>query len=586
MDSNTTRRLLAEVERANRELRGGRRIDAILIYEEIAQQSNLDPAINVALGRLSLSLDESRQAVAHFQKAISEKPDNTQYHGFLGLALQVEGCLDDAVEAFEKALSGGDELPAVLNGLGIIYLNRGDYQKARSLLEKAQQAKPSDGVIQTNLAMTLIRLNEHEIALQHAEKGLKQNPDNPSSHYIYGKILAELGQVESAVRHFEKTIRQHRHFGGAYDQLARLKKFSAADGPFIDKAENVLKQGMPAKERLALHYALGKMYDDCEQWDKSFEHYRQGNLLKKKGYDIKRDRRLFSQLKKLFDAKSLAKYRTMGNASAMPIFIVGMPRSGTTLMERMIASSDRAAGAGELQEIPRIADLIAPSDDARHFVANARKNLTAENIAKYAEGYLDVLRQAGPSMDRVVDKLPENYFHLWLISILFPNATILFARRHPLDTALSCYFQNFAALPWADDMRTIGEVYRFHCEVMDYWKSVLPEGKIVDIHYEQLVAEPEIHGGQMLESCGLEWRGDGLENYRKEKVVKTASLWQVRQPIYQSSMMRWKNYAPHVAGLAGQLSDFLENDRDELARHQINLDAPSRLGLLKRMLRK
>ena len=233
-----------------------------------------------------------------------------------------------------------------------------------------------------------------------------------------------------------------------------------------------------------------------------------------------------------------------------------------------------------MQEIPRIAELIAPSDDVRHFAANVRENLTAENIAKYAEGYLDVLRQAGPGMDRVVDKLPENYFHLWLISILFPNAAILYSMRHPLDTALSCYFQNFAALPWADDLQMIGDVYRFHREVMDHWKNVLPDGKIVDIHYEQLVAEPEIHGKHMLESCGLEWRGDGLENYRKEKIVKTASMWQVRQPIYQSSIMRWKHYAPHVAELSGQLSDFLQDERDELARYQITLSAPSLLGRL------
>lgn len=585
MDSRNNT-LLKEIEKASQALQSGRRIDAALIYEDVAQQTDLDPAVDVALGRLCLSFDKPCQAVGHFRNALNEKPDSGQYHGFLGLALQAEGHVDEAVESFERALADGDELPAVLNGLGVIYLNRGDNEKARSFLDRAQQAKPSDGSIQSNLAMVLVRLDEHEIALQHAEKGLKLDPDNASTHYTYGRILAELGRVGDAVRHFEKTIRQHRHFGGAYDQLARLKRFTAADRPFIDKAEKALNQGMPAIERLALHYALGKMYDDCEQWDKAFEHFRQANLLKKKGYDFKRKRKLFRQLKKLFDAKSLAKYQASGNSSAMPIFIVGMPRSGTTLMERMIASSDRAAGAGELEEILRIAELISPPDDTRHFGANARKNLTAENISKYADGYLELLQQAGPGMDRVVDKMPENYLHLWLISILFPNATILFAQRHPFDTALSCYFQNFAALPWTDDLKKIGEEYRFRREVMDYWKRVLPEGKIVDVHYEQLVADPETHGKHMLERCGLEWRGDGLDDYRKEKIVKTASLWQVRQPIYQSSIMRWKNYAPYLSELAGQLSDYLQNDRDELAAHNIRLGTPSRLSRLKEMLRK
>jgi tetratricopeptide (TPR) repeat protein len=530
-----------------------------------------------------LSLDGSFQAVAHFQRAVDSEPDNAQYLGYLGLALQAEQRMDEAVDVFERALLGDDNIPAVLNGLGVIYLNRGDLERARTLLTRAQQAKPGDGAIQTNLAMMLARVDEHEAALKHAEKGLKLSPDNLNAHYTYGKILAESGQVEDAVRHFEKTIRQHRKFGGAYDHLARLKKFTATDRPFLQKAEKVLQQGMPAQDRLCLHFALGKMYDDCHDWDKSFEHYRQGNLLKKKDYDIKPEKKLFEQIKKTFNAKTLPGFQAMGNSSALPVFIVGMPRSGTTLMERMIASSDQAAGAGELQEIPRIAELIAPMDAPRRFSATARNNLTDENIRKYSDEYLHVLQQAGPEAERIVDKLPGNYFHLWLISILFPKATIIFASRHPLDTCLSCYFQNFSTIRWADDLQLIGEVYRFHREVMDYWKSVLPEGKIVEIQYERLVDDPENHGKFMLESCGLEWRGDGLDHYRQEKIVKTASLWQVRQPIYQSSKMRWKNYAPQVAELAAQLSDFLQDDRDALAEHEINLAAPSRIGRLKKL---
>jgi Flp pilus assembly protein TadD len=583
IDANTSRKLLAEIETANRELRAGRRIEAVLVYEKISKHSDLDAVVHAALGHLSLAFKGSFQAVGHFQSAVEIEPDNAMYQSYLGVALRAENRTDEAIVAFEKAMSGDDGIPAVLNGLGSIYLHRGDYGRAKELLTKAVQAKPSDGAIQTNLAMTLVRIDEHDAALKHAEKALKQNPESPNAHYTYGKILAELGRVNDAVRHFEKTIRQHKHFGGAYDYLARLKKFSASDRPFMDKAEKVLKTGMPAQDRLCLHFALGKMYDDCQEWDKSFEHYRQANLLKKKDYDIKLDKKMFEQHKKAFNADSIRKYQEMGNASAMPIFIVGMPRSGTTLMERMITSSDRAAGAGELQEIPRIAGLLAPADDPRRFSASIRSNLNAENIASYSAGYLHILQQADPNADRIVDKLPGNYSYLWLISILFPKATIIFAQRHPLDIGLSCFFQNFSTIRWADDMSMIAAVYRLHREIMDYWRSVLPDGKIVEVQYERLVEDPEIHGKRMLQSCGLEWRGDGLERYKKEKIVKTASLWQVRQPIYQSSKMRWKNYAPQLADLAGQLPEFLQDDRDELANLGINLPSPSKLGRLKKM---
>jgi tetratricopeptide (TPR) repeat protein len=583
IDANTSRKLLADIEYANSELRAGRRVDAVLAYEKIAKRDDLDAVVHIALGRLSLAMEGSFQAVEHFQQALEREPDNAVYQGYLGLALQKENRTDDAGIAFEKAMLADDVMPAVLNGLGIIYMNRRDYEQAKEILTRAVTAKPSEGAIQSNLATTLARLGEHDLAIKHAEKGLKHNPDSLTSHYAYGNILAEQGRVDEAVRHFEKTIRQHKHFGGAYDHLARLKKFSATDRPFIEKTEKALQGGMPAQDRLCLHFALGKMYDDCQEWDKSFEHYRQANLLKKKAFDMKTHRTLFAQFKKTFNSDSLKKFQELGNPSEIPVFIVGMPRSGTTLMERMITSSDRAAGAGELPEIPRIAELLAPADEPRKVAAALHANLTAENVANYAEEYLRILRQADPDADRIVDKLPENYFYVWLIAILFPKATIIFAQRHPLDVCLSCFFQNFGAIQWADDLSQIGETYRFHLEVMDYWGSILPDGKIVDVHYEQLVEDPETHGGKMLQHCGLEWSGDGLDNYKKGKVVKTASLWQVRQPVYQSSKARWKNYAPHVADLSRQLSDFLQDDRDELAKYDIELPTHSGLGRLKRL---
>ena len=426
---------------------------------------------------MSLALDSAFHAIKHFQIAVDLEPGNAQYLGFLGIALQAERRSEEAADVFTRAMEIDDGIPAVLNGLGSIYTARGDYEKATSLLAKAQKAKPGDGAIQTNYAMALALNNQHELALKHAEKGLRLLPDSVNAHYTYGTILAQSGRVQDAVRHFEKTIRQHSMFGGAYDHLARLKKFSTADSAFIEKAEKILKKGMPAQDRLCLHFALGKMRDDCQQWDKAFEHYSQANLLKKKDYDIRSTRKLFEQIKKTITAKSLQEFQALGNDSSMPIFIVGMPRSGTTLMERMITSSENVAGAGELLEIPHIAKQLVPDDNPRKFAACVRANLSAKNIAKYSGEYLQVLRQAGPDANRIVDKLPDNYFHLWLISILFPKATVIHALRHPLDVVLSCYFQNFASIAWADDLSMIAEVYRFHHEVMDYYKKILPRGR-------------------------------------------------------------------------------------------------------------
>ncbi|MGI9221424.1 MAG: tetratricopeptide repeat-containing sulfotransferase family protein [Woeseiaceae bacterium] len=583
MDLKQSKPLLADIEKAIAAMRAGRRPDAVLTYEAISERDDLDAIVHAALGRLCLALDGTFLAVQHFQKAVEDEPDNAENQAYLGIALQAERRSNEAAIAFEKALEIEENMPACLNGLGVIQTNRGDFEKANELFEKAEKLKPSDGVIQTNYAMALTHLNEHEAALKHAEKALKLVPDNSNAHYAYGAILSQSGRVDDAVKHFEGTIRKNPMFGGAYDHLARIKRFSKDDKPFIDKVEKILKKGMPARERVCIHYALGKMYDNCEMYDEAFENYRQANLLKKKKFDRRPADKRFQKVRKAIDAKTLKKYQQHGNDSIMPIFVLGMPRSGTTLMERMITSSDRVAGAGELTEIPHIASEVLRSDKNRPYAALIQENLDADGIATYSEQYLKILRQADQNAERIVDKLPSNYMHVWAISILFPKATIIFARRHPLDIALSCFFQNFSGIPWSVDLETIADEYRFHRQTMDYWKKILPEGKILDVHYEQLVAEPEIYGRRMLEGCGLEWSGDGLDHYKKDKVVKTASLWQVRQPVYQSSRMRWKKYAPHLGELANLMSEFLQDDREELGEHGIELSAPSGISRLKKI---
>jgi len=506
-------------------------------YDEVAKRANDNVPVNIELGHLCSELGSSDQAIAHYRMAVDHEPDNAHYLGYLGIALQKAGLAEEAFDILTRAMMANAEIASVLHGLGVISRDRADYVQARIYLEKAQQITPGDASIRTSLATVLARLNEHELALKHAEKGLKLNPSNRNAHYAVGRILTELGRGEDAIRHFEKTIRQHKSFGAAYDLLARMKKITPAD--------------------------------------QAFEHFRQANLLQKKSYDVKHARQQFKQMKKVFDSSSLQKYRELGHASEQPVFIVGMPRSGTTLMEHMIASHPRADGAGELPETPRISRLILPEDGQRHSAGPVRAKLTQENITAYAEGYLRVLRQGASNADRTVDKLPGNVFYLGLISILFPNAAIIHAIRNPLDTCISCYFQNFTNIPWANDVAVIGDIYGLYREVIAYWQAVLPEGKIIKVHYEQLIEDPELHGRRMLEACGLDWDSENLEFYKQEKVVRTASLWQVRQPIYQSSKMRWKNYASHMSPLADALSDYLQEERQELADHAIDLAAPS-----------
>lgn len=583
MSTFATDKAVPQLKEAAQLIAQGRREEGTLIYKEIAQRAGNDVALLIELGHFCLGVNALDQAIEHYLAAVEQEPHNAHYLGFLGVAYQRDERPEEAFDVLNRAIAINSEIPSVLNSLGLVYVTRSDFVQASEQFERAVALKPSEPSFRINYAMSLKQLNEHEEALKQAQKAVKRDPANPEAQYLVGRILTELGRNDDAIRHFEKIIRDHKTFGEAYDLLARIKKFTAADTPFIRRTEKVLKAGMPPEQRYAVHYALGKMHDDRKEWDQAFEHFRQANLLQKKPFDIEFERKRFVRTKKIFDESLLERFRAFGHSSAQPVFIVGMPRSGTTLMAQMIASHPRGASADELLEFPRIAELISPSDDLRRYASATRRNLTPENIRDYAEQYLRVLRQGREGADRIVDKLPGNLYYLGHISILFPNATIIHALRHPLDTCLSCYFQNFAVLRWANDLKVIAEVYRRQRDAMAHWQRLLPAGKIVEVQYERLIEEPETEGRRMIEACGLEWDESLLQFHRSESVVKTASLWQVRQPIYRTSRMRWKHYARHVGGLADALSDYLQQDREDLKAYGIDLAGASRMAWLKRL---
>ena len=583
MTGISLKRLSGNLQKAHQALNAGRRAEALLIYEEVSHQASNDASLHIEMGHLCSRLEQLYKAIEHYSVAADQEPENAQIIGFLGVAYQQNGQSEEALPVLERAMEIDGDIPTVLHALGTIHMGRSEYEEAKEYLQKAARLKPSDGHIRTNFAITLSNLDEHELALEHARKAVKLNSADPAAHYALGRVLTDLGKIDEAIRHFEKTIRQQKTFGGAYDLLANSRKFTSDDQAFINKAEAVLKQGMPARDRRSVHYALGKVYDDCREWEKAFEHYRQANLLQKKPFDIKLWETTFRKMKKVFNASSLARYRERGHPSQVPVFIVGMPRSGTTLMERIIASHPRAAGAGELPAFPQVSRFAAPSDDLKHYVTRVQESLTSENVQRLADRYLHVLRQGREDADRIVDKLPGNFFYIGMIATVFPNATIIYARRHPLDTGLSCYFQNFTNISWANDLEMIGKIQSFTDDAMRYWRAELPDAAITEVIYEDLVEDTATHGQRLIEACGLSWDEKSLEFHREDGVVRTASFWQARQPIYKTSRMRWTNYATHLGDLADALSGASKQDLLQWREHGVPVSKKYGLGALKRL---
>ncbi len=582
MNEADSKKLIEQIQEAAKLLRGGNRSEALLIYHEVKEASERHPPVELQLGYLCEEFGDIDEAITHYEIVAEQAPDQAQVLSVLGRAYLHAHELDKAFEVLEKAVELDPDIVEAQHGLGAYYMRRLDYENAIGPLERACELRPRDVGVRINLASTLEKLNRHEEALSNINRALQLDKKSPNGHLVMVEILSRTGDMEGAQKQVEKLVKLQPQFGAAYDQLARIRKFTDDDLPLIRQAEKALKHGMPPKERCNLLFAIGKMYDDCGRYDEAFASYQQANLLRKHRYDIDSDADLVKALHRAFTAKNISTLAKNGNPSAKPVFIVGMPRSGTTLMERIIASHPQGGGAGELPQMISAGHKMFPKGERRKSLKQLQDDLSKDRIEQFTEDFLRVLEQAKGDATRIVDKMPGNARFLGFIHVLFPNATIIHAMRHPLDSCLSCYFQNFAELWWSNDLPVIAREYTLYRKSMEYWKSVLPEGTILDVQYESLVEDPETHARRMLDAIGLDWDPAVLEFYRKKGVVRTASVAQTRQKIYKSSRARWMNYAEHLGPLVDGIAPYLEDDRELLAEHDIEL--PSGGGWLKRLV--
>lgn len=578
MNNNSKNRTEESLRKAFFALQSGNADEARKLFDSLCQTQTDDPELNAQLGRLCFDLGEYATAAKYYTKALSANPDNPRYLALVANAYISLKEYQQAETLLLKALSIEPNCNEAESALGGLYALTGKNDKAEELLEKALLRRPNDAGLHSYLALLFGNLGQYEKALQHAEALKRCSPKNRNPYYVLGKVLTEMGRFSDAVKQYEQAIKIDPGFGVAYEGLSKAKKFTSADLPLIEVAEARLKAGMPTQERYSLHFALGKMLDDMGQWDRAFEHFRQGNLLAKAAIKPQGGQALFKQQKRLCTRRRLVEAQRDGNPSEVPIFIVGMPRSGTSLIEQIISSHPQAAGAGELLDMSQAAIAICSSFKSGILPLRNSETPSREELDRYANAYLQALRKGREQALRVTDKLPGNYLSLGMIALLFPRARIIHVVRHPLDTCLSCYFQMMTEQLWTYDLDWIAEFYRFYRKAMDYWKKTLPSGKIIDVHYEKLIDDPEGQSRLLIERCGLEWDPRCLGFFDSGREVKTASVWQVRQPIYKSSKMRWTKYASHIGGLAHALGDYLQNDRDMLREHGIMLKKKLSLG--------
>lgn len=522
---------------------------AIKCYQDALSKIPESAHINRLIGRTYCDAEEYQQAKIYLDKAIDLEPDNAWSYLYLAVIFQHEGAYEkalinyktslrfksdiaethcgqghvlnklgkqsDAVESFLHAIELKADFAEAYMGLASAYLVLQKPELARKYGEHAVQLSNTVDM-RSKLAMIYDRTGGYEEAYKLVVQDLESNSENVNTILVFSSVCRRVGRDDEAVEYMKTLLRQ--------DNLA-------------------------ASTRCALSFSLGRLYDQRKEYDLAFDCIHEGNRLSKKKFDLERHNLEVESLLNVFSMDYMQSAPTSGVRSSKPVFVIGMPRSGTTLVEQILSSHPDVCGAGELTEIDRLASSIHLQLGVNKQYPVCVKSLTDDVLDMSANLYLSRLEKLCPDVLRITDKLPGNYLHLGFIQLLFPSARIVHCIRNPVDTCLSCYFQDFSnGHEYSYDLETLAKYYKSYYKVMQHWLNVL-RIPVLQIEYERLVVDQELYTRKLIEFCGLDWDDRCLKYFDSTRFVGTASYAQVTQPIYSSSVNRWKNYSRYIKPL-------------------------------------
>lgn len=455
-----------------------------------------------------------------------------------------------ASELYQRVLQSQPDNIIALHGLGLIALENAMPDVALELFGHALEFEPSNAAINKGLALAMTRLGRHVEAIKVYEMLAQREPDNGEVSGELARLLLLTGKPRDALTHFICAFRQNPDDPRNLHGLFQLD-CASIDDSVIAQVEMMLENPrMPLEDRSSFYFALGSIHDKAGRYDEAFANYTVANMAKASKYDAREHETTVSGIIDNFTPDLFRKPEHAGNDSAQPVFIIGMPRSGTTLVEQILSTHPQVFAAGELDRIEKLANGLCPGVDSSNRYPDGTRGLERETLRQAAADYLEYIRGlGGENASRLIDKMPVNFFYLGLIALLFPRAHIIHCRRHPLDVCLSCYFQNFAGNhAYANDLNNLAHYYQQYARLMAHWKKVLPV-RFYTLDYERLVEQPEKITRELFSYLELDWNADCLDFYRGERLVKTASVAQVRQPLYRQSVDRWRHYEKYLTTL-------------------------------------
>lgn len=530
---------------------------AMKYYRRAAQvnPNNVESLNN--LGTTMTESDRPDEALKILDQALAKNPRYAEAHcnrGFAYIALEKYA---EALPCFETALKIRPEYAEAYQGISRVFKEVYELDKAETFALKGIEIDPELAEGHTGLGSIYLAQGHPDKALACFEKALELEPELPSARMGMGNIYLEEGRFKEAEEIFGGIIDNKKERIGALFSLAQTKKVKPGDKVIAmveDEAKNI--GSLSESKSIYVHFALGKIHDDLGDTDRAFPHFIEGCRIKRSQieYDPAEKDAYFNDIKNIFSKSFIKDHKGHGDPSNVPVFVLGMPRSGTTLTEQIIASHPDVFGAGELFDLINLAQRTEKLDDPQ-FPANM-KDLTPQRMAEMGHKYAQGLQARKPGARKVTDKMPINFVHVGLIHLILPNAKIVHVNRNPLDTCISCFTRLFAHNQnQTYDLKELGRFYRGYHHLMKYWRTTLPKGAFYDVQYEALVDDTETEAKRLIDYCGLEWNESCLAFHKNKRNIRTASLTQVRQPIYKTSVARWKKYEKYVGPLIEGLGD-------------------------------
>lgn len=508
---------------------------------------------------LHRSRKQFREAEALCQEILAKQPDNAAVYQRLGQLALEQGHFADARVILKRAVALQPDNVGAWLELGTANLELDLFDEAERALESAIEIEPGASLLHQTLGGIFSRSGQYDKAIAALESALELQNDNVGALLALGHALRTIGRHDDAVATYRRLVDSQPGNGEAYWSLANLKRYEFSRRDVDAMLQQLEEQDIEDDTRVFFCFALGKAFEDLEEFDRAFEFFERGNTVRRKSesYDPVEAHSLTDSLASVFDQDLLGQAESAVDATVTPIFIVGLPRSGSTLVEQILASHSQVDGTRELATLERIVRSLDSEDGGGSTYPEAVAKLDTEHLAALGRRYLSATTAYRDDSPFFTDKMPGNFRHIGLIKRILPHARIIDMRRHPLDSCMGCFKQLFASgQPYAYDLFELGEYYLEYDRLMRHWQALLPD-EILTLHYEDLISDPPAQIARLLGFCGLAMEESCLNFHETSRPIESASSEQVRQPIYSTSVGHWRNYERQISELVETLRPVL-----------------------------